>query len=68
MIRAFVIGLAVATIRPSVGVFFVTRSITHLMPHDFFDTAFWLGFIMQLIAAEIWINYTRPGVAVERRT
>jgi uncharacterized membrane protein YsdA (DUF1294 family) len=68
MIRAFAIGLAVATIRPIVGVFFATRSITHLTPHEFFGTAFWLGFTMQLIAAEIWINYTRPGIAVEGRT
>lgn len=44
MIRAFAIGLAVATIRPIVGVFFATRN---------------LGFTMHLIAAEIWINYTR---------
>ncbi len=67
MIRAFAIGLAVATIRPIVGVFFATRGITHLTPHDFFGTAFWLGFTMHLVAAEIWINYTRPGIAVEAR-
>ena len=61
MIRAFAIGLAVATIRPIVGVFFATRRITHLTPHDFFGTAFWLGFTIQMIAAEVWINYTRPA-------
>jgi len=60
MIRAFAIGLAVATIRPIMGVFFATSRITHLTPHDFFGTAFWLGFTMQAMAAEIWINYTRP--------
>ncbi len=59
MIRAFAIALAVATIRPIVGVFFATSRLTHLTPHDFFGTAFWLGFTMHLIAAEIWINYTR---------
>jgi uncharacterized membrane protein len=63
MIRAFAIGLAVATVRPIVGVFFATRSLTHLTPHDFFGTAFWLGFTLHLIAAEIWINYTRPRIA-----
>jgi uncharacterized membrane protein len=63
MIRAFAIGLAVATIRPIVGIFFATRSLTHLTPHEFFGTAFWLGFTMHLIAAEIWINYTRPRTA-----
>jgi uncharacterized membrane protein len=59
MIRAFAIGLAVAFVRPIVGVFFATRRITHLTPHDFFGTAFWLGFTIQTIAAEIWINHTR---------
>ncbi len=64
MIRAFAIAFAVATIRPIVGIFFATRGLTHLTPQEFFGTAFWLGFIMQLIAAEIWINYTRPKVTV----
>lgn len=63
MIRAFAIGLAVATIRPIVGVFFATRALTHLTPHDFFGAAFWLGFTTHLIAAEAWINYTRRGTA-----
>jgi hypothetical protein len=63
MIRAFSLGLAVATIRPIVGAFFATRSVTHLTPAEFFGIAFWLGFTIHLIAAEAWINYTRPGVA-----
>jgi uncharacterized membrane protein len=63
MIRAFAIGLAVASIRPIMGVFFATRDITHLTPHDFFGTAFWLGFTVQLMVAEVWINWTRRGTA-----
>jgi uncharacterized membrane protein len=65
MIRAFAIGLAVATARPIMGAFFATRSITHLTPHDFFGTAFWLAFTVHLIAAEVWINYARPGILTE---
>jgi hypothetical protein len=61
MIRAFAIAFAVATIRPIMGIFFATRSLTHLTPHDFFGIAFWLGFTIHLIAAEAWINYTRPA-------
>jgi uncharacterized membrane protein len=64
MIRAFAVGLAVATIRPIVGVFFATSRLTHLTPHDFFGTAFWLGFTIQFMVAEIWINYTRKTAAV----
>jgi len=60
MIRAFAVGSAVAATRPIMGAFFATRRITHLTPHDFFGIAFWLSFTIQLIAAEVWINYTRP--------
>jgi uncharacterized membrane protein len=56
MIRAFAIGLAIATVRPIVALFFV---FSGLSPHEFFGTAFWLGFTLHLIAAEVWINYTR---------
>jgi hypothetical protein len=59
MIRAFAIGLAVSTIRPIVGVFFATRSLTGLTPHEFFGVAFWIGFMAQATAAEAWIHYTR---------
>ena len=60
MIRAYAIGLAIASIRPIMGVFFATSGLTHLGPHDFFGTAFWLGFSLHAVAAEVWINYTRP--------
>jgi uncharacterized membrane protein len=63
MLRAFAIGLAVATIRPIIGIFFATSRLTHLTPHDFFGTAFWLGFTLQLIAAEAWILHTRERLA-----
>jgi len=64
MIRAFALGLAVATIRPIVGAFFATRSLTQLTPHEFFGIAFWIGFTLHLIAAEVWINYTRGEAVV----
>lgn len=60
MIRAFAIGLAVATIRPIVGLFFATSRFSGLTPYEFFGTAFWLGFVLHLIAAEVWIQWTRP--------
>jgi uncharacterized membrane protein len=58
MIRAYAIGLGVATVRPIVGVFFATSRLTHLTPHDFFGIAFWLGFILSLATAEAWIRPT----------
>ncbi|HYL63663.1 MAG TPA: DUF2306 domain-containing protein [Candidatus Methylomirabilis sp.] len=61
MIRAFATGLAVATIRTIIGFFFATSRFTHLTPREFFGTAFWLGFTLQLIAAEAWIHYAQPS-------
>jgi hypothetical protein len=56
MLRAFAVGLAIATIRPIVAMFFF---LTDLSPREFFGIAFWLGFGAHLIAAEIWIQCTR---------
>ena len=58
MIRAFSIGLAVATIRPIMGIFFATSRISGLTPREFFGIAFWIGFVLHLIAAEAWIRAT----------
>ncbi|HEX5692002.1 MAG TPA: DUF2306 domain-containing protein, partial [Roseiflexaceae bacterium] len=60
MIRAFAIGLAVATIRPIIGLFFATSRVSGLTPDVFFGVAFWLGFVLHALAAEIWIRRTRP--------
>ena len=64
MIRAYAIGLAVATIRPIVCGFFGAALARGQQPnpHEFFGTAFWIGFTLHLIAAEAWINYTRPAM------
>ena len=65
MIRGYAIGLAVATIRPIMGTFFAAALLRghRPEPHEFFGAAFWIGFTLQMIAAEIWINYTRPTAA-----
>jgi len=60
MIRAFSIGLAIGTIRPIMVLFF---AFTGLPPQVFFGTAFWIGFTLHLLAAEVWINYTRISLS-----
>jgi uncharacterized membrane protein len=67
MIRGYAIGLAVATVRPIMGTFFAAAVLRghQPVPREFFGTAFWIGFTVQMIAAEIWINYTRPRVATQ---
>src|ERR1700730_10701070 len=68
MIRTFSIGLAVATIRPLMGIFFATSRFSGLTPREFFGIAFWIGFVLHLMAAEAWIHATesprRPLEAV----
>ena len=59
MIRAYAVGLGVATTRPIVGAFFAFRRLT---PHEFFGIAFWLGFTTTFMVAEAWIDYTRAHV------
>jgi uncharacterized membrane protein len=59
MIRAFSIGLAVATIRPIMGIFFATSRFSGLTPHEFFGIAFWIGFVLHLMAAEARIHLTQ---------
>jgi uncharacterized membrane protein len=53
MIRMFAIGLAIATVRPIVGMFF---AFSKLGPHQFFGIAFWIGFTLHAIIAEIYIR------------
>jgi uncharacterized membrane protein len=67
MIRGYAIGLAVATIRPIMAMFFATALLHghRPVPHEFFGTAFWIGFTLQMMAAELWINYTRPNAAAQ---
>jgi uncharacterized membrane protein len=55
--RAFSVGLGVATIR----VFYVVMIYTTDLPaRECFNTSIWLGFMLTLLAAEVWINLTRP--------
>jgi uncharacterized membrane protein len=69
MIRGYAIGLAVATIRPLMGTFFAAALMSGHKPEpaEFFGTAFWVGFTLQTMAAEVWINYTRPRQLIEFR-
>ncbi len=68
MIRAYATALAVATVRPIVGVFFATSRLTHLTPRDFFGIAFWLGFIVSIGTAEAWIRISsRRPQAIRRQ-
>ncbi len=59
LMRAIWILLGVATTRPVMGVFFATRSLTHLEPSQFFGIAFWIGFSINTIAVECWIARNR---------
>jgi len=57
MIRAFAIGLAIATIRVWIGVF---QASGVLSLEDSFGIAFWLSFVLHAVAAEVYLA-KRPG-------
>lgn len=56
MIRAFALALGVATIRVFLGLF---MALSDLGFEEVFSTCFWLGFGVNLLVAEVWINRTR---------
>jgi len=55
MIRGYAIGLAVGDDRPDYGTFFAAAVLRGHRRNrgEFFGTAFWIGFTLQMIAAEI---------------
>lgn len=59
VIRAMSIALGAATVRPIMGVFFATSSLTGLTPREFFGIAFWIGFALTYAGGELWIRYPR---------
>jgi hypothetical protein len=59
MMRAIAVLLGIATTRPVMGVFFATRPLTGLTPHQFLGIAFWIGFTLTWLAGEVYLR-THP--------
>jgi len=69
IIRAVGTLLGIATTRPVMGIFFATSPLTQLRPNQFFGIAFWIGFSINTVAAELWVRSRRPiGNQVARET
>ena len=65
IIRAYAVGLGVATTRPIVGAFFAfLPAYTYT---SFSASRIWLGFTTTLLAGEAWIDYTRHRQPVVSR-
>jgi hypothetical protein len=56
MTRAVAILLGIATTRPVMGIFFAASRLTHLEPRQFFGLAFWIGFSINTILVELWLQ------------
>jgi len=63
-VRAVVILLGIATTRPVMGVFFATSRFTGLTPGQFFGVAFWIGFSINTITAELWLRSGRRKLTI----
>jgi len=66
--RGVSVALGVATVRPIIGGFFATSRLTGLTPHDFFGIAFWMGFTVTYIFAELRIRHRRLVAATTAAT
>lgn len=58
MIRTYALAMGVASIRLFIGLFEAFLEVSFA---DAFGAAFWLGLSVNFVAAELWINHTRPG-------
>jgi len=65
IIRTFSVGLAISTVRLITALVFAFFKV---LPENFLGTAFWMGFSLHAIVAEIWITYTRKPVVAEHKT
>src|SRR6266700_2296489 len=66
MTRAIAILLGIATTRPVMGIFFATSRVTHLSPKQFFGIAFWIGFSINTLIAELWLRSQQGKSQIER--
>jgi hypothetical protein len=64
--RAIAVLLGIATTRPVMGIFFVTGSVTHLSPEQFFGIAFWTGFSINTLIVEFWLRSLEGKSQIER--
>jgi hypothetical protein len=66
LLRAVIVLLGIATTRPVMVVFFATSRWTHLREDQFFGIAFWIGFSINLVVAEVWLR-RRTAAASNRK-
>jgi len=66
MTRAIAVLLGIATTRPVMGVFFAASRLTHLTVQQFFGIAFWIGFSINTMIAEIWLRSRKGSSQIER--
>ncbi|MBX7167652.1 MAG: DUF2306 domain-containing protein [Pirellulales bacterium] len=59
MLRAYAIGLGIATFRILLALFTAPPLAVPFV--EAWDTVAWLGFVLNLIVAETWINLSRAG-------
>ncbi len=59
MIRAFAIAIGISTVRVVGGVFDVILTPAGIRPPEIFVISIWVGWLITLGAAEVWVRYTR---------
>ncbi len=64
MIRTFALAMGAASIRVFIG---LLTGLTVLCLEDVFGASFWLGFSVNLLVAEVWINHTHAAGRIAGR-
>ncbi len=59
MIRAFAIGIGISTVRIVSAALDFALTPAGIRPPDLFALSLWIGWGITLVAAELWIRYTR---------
>jgi uncharacterized membrane protein len=71
MIRAFALGVGISTVRLVAAVLDVALTPYGITPERLFVLSLWIGWLLTVVAAELWIRHTRrsvlPGQVPTRR-
>jgi uncharacterized membrane protein len=62
MIRAFALALGIATVRIVGAIIDVTLTPAGIRPPVIFVLSVWVGWLLTLLAAELWLRHTRAVV------
>ena len=62
MTRAFAVGIGISTVRIVAAILDLTLTPAGLSPARIFVLSIWIGWSLTVVAAELWLAWTRPAL------